>query len=141
MVAVDTSAIVAIGLTEPERQAFLDVLRSASPALISTVSAAEAHGRRGHRAVVFVDDLFALPIFKITAPGAADMGTAYAAFVAFGRAMFSPTLWQRCEICHCRSKGATSPRPIFARQYGLSAGRISDRSSVQATMIASAPSV
>ena len=89
MIAVDTSAIVAIILNEPERPAFLNVLRSAPPALISTVSAVETkmvvYGRRGHRAVLFVDDLFALPIFEITAPSAADMNAAYAAFVAFGK--------------------------------------------------------
>ena len=68
MIAVDTSAVIAIVLNEPERPAFLKVLRSALPALISTVSAVEAKmvvcGRRGHRAVVFIDDLFALPVFE-----------------------------------------------------------------------------
>ncbi|HEY7579802.1 MAG TPA: type II toxin-antitoxin system VapC family toxin [Acetobacteraceae bacterium] len=94
MIAVDTSAIVAIVLNEPERPAFLNVLRSGPPALISTVSAVEAKmvvfGRRGHRAVVFVDDLLALPMFEITAPDAADMNAAYAAFVAFGRGSGHP---------------------------------------------------
>jgi ribonuclease VapC len=94
MIAVDTSAIIAIVLNEPERPAFLEILRSARPALISTVSAVETkmviHGRRGHRAVVFVEDLFALPIFEITAPGAADVDAAYAAFVAFGKGSGHP---------------------------------------------------
>jgi ribonuclease VapC len=89
VIAVDTSAIVAIILNEPERPAFLNILRDASPALISTVSAVETktvvYGRRGDRAVVFVDDLLALPIFAITAPDVADMQAAYAAFVAFGK--------------------------------------------------------
>jgi ribonuclease VapC len=43
------------------------------------------YGRRGPRAVVFVEDLFRLPMFEITPPGAADMDAAYTAFVAFGR--------------------------------------------------------
>jgi ribonuclease VapC len=94
MIAVDTSAIVAIVLNEPERPAFLRVLRHAAPALISTVSAVETkmlvYGRRGHRAVVFVDQLFALPIFQITAPDTSDMDAAYAAFVAFGKGSGHP---------------------------------------------------
>jgi ribonuclease VapC len=89
MIAVDTSAIVAIVLNEPERPGFLRVLRDGAPALISTVSVVETkmviYGRRSDRAVVFMEDLLRLPIFQITPPGEADMHAAYAAFVAFGR--------------------------------------------------------
>jgi uncharacterized protein with PIN domain len=50
MIAVDTSALVAIVFDEAERPAFLQVIR-ASKALISTVSIVEArvvvYGRRG----------------------------------------------------------------------------------------------
>jgi ribonuclease VapC len=77
MIAVDTSAIVAIVLNEPERAGFLKAIQTAAVALISTVSVVETKmvlfGRRGPRAVVFVDDLFRLPMFEITPPGAADM--------------------------------------------------------------------
>ena len=63
-------------------------------ALISTVSVVETkmvlYGRRGPRAVVFVDDLFRLPMFEITPPGAADMDAAFSAFVAFGRGSGHP---------------------------------------------------
>jgi ribonuclease VapC len=94
MIAVDTSAIVAIVLNEPERAAFRNAIQSAAQALISTVSVVEVkmvvYGRRGPRAVVFVDDLFRLPIFEITPPGTADMNAAYAAFVAFGRGSGHP---------------------------------------------------
>jgi uncharacterized protein with PIN domain len=38
MIAVDTAALVAIGLDEPERVALLKVIRDASKALISAVS-------------------------------------------------------------------------------------------------------
>ena len=48
------------------------------------------YGRRGTRAVVFVDDLFRLPIFEITPPDAADMDAAFSAFVAFGRGSGHP---------------------------------------------------
>jgi ribonuclease VapC len=94
MIAVDTSAIVAIALNEPERADFLGAIRSAALALISTVSVVEAkmvlYGRRGPRAVVFVDDLFRLPMFEVTPPGAADMAAAFSAFVAFGRGSGHP---------------------------------------------------
>jgi ribonuclease VapC len=94
MIAVDTSAIIAIILNEPERATFRNALQSAAHALISTVSVVEAkmvvYGRRGPRAVVFVEELFKLPIFEITPPGAADLDAAYSAFVAFGRGSGHP---------------------------------------------------
>ena len=94
MIAVDTSAIVAIVLNEPERAAFRNAIQGASRALISTVSVIEAkmvvYGRRGPRAVVFVEDMFRLPIFEITPPGVADMDAAYAAFVVFGKGSGHP---------------------------------------------------
>ena len=94
MIAVDTSAIVAIALNEPERDVFMTAIRNAAAVLISTVSVLEVkmviHGRRGARAVVFIDDLFRLPLFEITPPGRDDMDAAYAAFVAFGKGSGHP---------------------------------------------------
>jgi len=94
MIAVDTSAIVAIALNEPERDMFRTAIRTAAAALISTVSVLEVkmviHGRRGARAVVFIDDLFRLPMFEITPPGRDDLDAAYAAFVAFGKGSGHP---------------------------------------------------
>ena len=89
MIVVDTSAIVAIALGEPEREDFSRVIQKTDAALISTVSIVEArmvlHGRRGQRAVVLVDDLLRLPMFEKVAPGLAEADAAYAAFVAYGR--------------------------------------------------------
>ena len=94
MIAADTSAIVAIALNEPERDVFMTAIRNAATVLISTVSVLEVkmviHGRRGARAVVFIDDLFRLPMFEITPPGRDDMDVAYAAFVAFGKGSGHP---------------------------------------------------
>ena len=94
MIAVDTSAIVAIILNEPERATFRNAIQRVAKALISTVSVIEikmvVHGRRGARAVVFVDDLLNLPMFEIVPPGLADMDTAYAAFIAFGKGSGHP---------------------------------------------------
>lgn len=89
MIVADTSAIVAIAFAEPERDAFLRTIRQADKTLLSTVSAVEArmvaHGRRGQRAVVLLEDFFRLPAFEIVPPGSSEMAAAYAAFVAFGR--------------------------------------------------------
>jgi ribonuclease VapC len=94
MIAVDTSAIVAIILGEPERARFRRVLRNADKALISTVSAVEArlviHSRRGQRGIVLADGLLRLPVFELAPPGLAEMDAAYAAFVAYGRGSGHP---------------------------------------------------
>ena len=73
MIVVDTSALVAIAFAEPEREAFLQAIKTAGKALVSTVSVVETrmvvHGRRGQRAVILVDDLLRLPMFELVAPG------------------------------------------------------------------------
>jgi ribonuclease VapC len=94
MIAVDTSALVAIVLDEPERASFRFKIADSTRALISTVSAVEAkvvvYGRRGPRAVVLLDDLLRLPMFQIVSPTLPDMDAAYAAFVAFGKGSGHP---------------------------------------------------
>jgi ribonuclease VapC len=94
VIVADTSAIIAIVFAEPEREAFIDVIRRAPRVLVSTVSVVEArmvvHGRRGERAVVLVDDLLRLPMFELIPPGIAEMDAAYAAFVAFGKGSGHP---------------------------------------------------
>jgi ribonuclease VapC len=94
MIAVDTSALVAIVLDEPERVSFRLKIAGSTRALISTVSALEAkmvmYGRRGPRAVVLLDDLLRLPMFQIVSPTLPDMDAAYAAFVAFGKGSGHP---------------------------------------------------
>jgi ribonuclease VapC len=94
MIAVDTSAIVAIVFDEAERPAFRQVIQRATKSLISTVSVVEArlvvHGRRGQRGIVIVDDLLRLAVFEIVPPGRDEMDAAYAAFVAYGRGSGHP---------------------------------------------------
>ena len=94
MIAVDTSALVAIVFDEAERPAFLQVIQRASKALISIVSVVEArvvvYGRRGQRGIVIVDDVLRLPMFEIVPPAAAEMDAAYAAFVAYGKGSGHP---------------------------------------------------
>lgn len=94
MIVVDTSALVAIAFAEPEREALVRVIEESGKALISTVSVVEArmlvYGRRGHRAVVMLDDLLRLPVFDVVPPGAAETDAAYAAFVAYGKGSGHP---------------------------------------------------
>jgi ribonuclease VapC len=94
VIAVDTSAIVAIALGEPERQDFVGIIERSEKALLSTVSAVEArmvvHGRRGQRAVILLNDLLRLPIFELVAPDAFEAEAAYAASVAYGKGSGHP---------------------------------------------------
>ena len=94
MIVVDTSALVAIAFAEPEREAFLQAIKTAGKALVSTVSVVETrmvvHGRRGQRAVILVDDLLRLPMFELVAPGQSEADAAYAAFVAYGKGSGHP---------------------------------------------------
>ena len=94
MIAVDTSAMVAIAFGEVERNKFIKILQQADKAFISTVSVVEArmvvHGRRGQRAVVLLDDILRLPMFEIVPPSEAEMNAAYAAFIAFGKGSGHP---------------------------------------------------
>jgi ribonuclease VapC len=89
LIAVDTSALVAIVFDEAEREAFLSVLAQTDTAWISTVSVLEArrvtYGRRGPRAVVLLDDLLRLPPFVVVAPDRSESDAAYGAFLAFGK--------------------------------------------------------
>jgi ribonuclease VapC len=94
VIAVDTSALVAISLNEPERFSFLTIIRGAPKVLVSTVSVVETKmvlfGRKGVRAVVMFDDLLGLRRFEITPPSVAEMDAAYAAFLAFGKGSGHP---------------------------------------------------
>ncbi len=94
MIVVDTSAIVAIALGEPERNFFLETIQTADKVLISSVSVIETrmvvHGRRGQRGVILVDDLLRLPTFEVVSPSPVETEAAYAAFVAFGKGSGHP---------------------------------------------------
>jgi ribonuclease VapC len=94
MIAVDTSALVAIGLHESERESFQTIILNSAKVLISTVSVVETKmvlfGRRGPRAVVMLDNMLGLRRFEIIPPSPEDMDAAYAAFLAFGRGSGHP---------------------------------------------------
>jgi ribonuclease VapC len=89
MIAIDTSAIVAIIFDEPERLAFSAAIENAAKVFISSVSVVETkmvvHTRWGMRAVILADNLLSLPQFEITSPSVADVEAAVAAFLIYGR--------------------------------------------------------
>lgn len=93
-IAVDTSALMAIVLNEPDGHIFLDRLKRARGASISTVSVIEArmvaYGRLGQRAVVLLDDLLHAPAFENVPPQVKEMEAAWKAFVAFGKGSGHP---------------------------------------------------
>jgi ribonuclease VapC len=94
VIAVDTSALIAIVLNESDHPMFLDRLKSARHAAISTVSVIEArmvvYGRLGQRAVVLLDDLLQVRAFEIVSPGVDEMEAAWKAFIAFGKGSGHP---------------------------------------------------
>jgi ribonuclease VapC len=94
MIVIDTSALIAIAFAEPEREVFLDIVQKHERVLISIPSVVEtrlvAHGRRGQRAVVLLDDLMRLPPFELVAPGLDEASAAYAAFVTYGKGSGHP---------------------------------------------------
>jgi ribonuclease VapC len=89
MIAVDTSAIIAIVFNEPERDELSATILGADKALVSTVSVVEAkmvvHGRRGVRAVIMVDDLLNSESFEITPPALEDLNAAFSAHLVHGK--------------------------------------------------------
>lgn len=94
MIAIDTSALVAIIFDEPERHQFLDVIQRSDRILIATPTLLETRlvvrRRRGERAVVLLDDLLNLPVFEHVPPTTSDITAAYAAFVVFGEGSGHP---------------------------------------------------
>jgi len=89
MIAIDSSALVAIVFGEPERANFRRIIETAAKVFVSSVSVVEAkmvvHSRRGERAVVLLDGLLKLPMFEVVPPNTADIDIAYGAFITFGK--------------------------------------------------------
>ena len=94
MIAIDSSALVAITLDEPDAAIYFSRLRSIPGAIISTVSVVEArmvvHNRTGYRGIVLLDNLLSLPGMEIVAPGLVEMEAAWNAFIAYGKGSGHP---------------------------------------------------
>ena len=89
MIAVDTSALIAITFDEPERDMFMAALKSADTTLISAASVVEAQmvvfRRRGDEGLAILRGVLELPVFEIVPPGPAEIAIAHAAFVKYGK--------------------------------------------------------
>jgi ribonuclease VapC len=94
MMVVDTSALIAIALSEPEHDDLIEILISDPELLISSVSVVEArmvmHARKGQQGTIRLDDLLRLYRFDIRAPGAQEIDLAHHAFVKYGKGSGHP---------------------------------------------------
>jgi ribonuclease VapC len=94
MIAVDTSALLAIVFNEPERETFFKAIREAESAFISAVSVVEArmvtYSRRGQIGLDILDGILDVPTFEIVSPGSKELELAHVAFVAYGKGQGHP---------------------------------------------------
>lgn len=94
MIVVDTSALAAIVLREPDRDRFRSAIFRARKSIVSTVSIVElrmvVYGRKGSRGLVQSDNLLKLSRFEITSPDRREMEAAFAAHLAYGKASGHP---------------------------------------------------
>jgi ribonuclease VapC len=89
VIVVDTSAIIAIQLAEPEREEFLTIIAQAGVSLISSGTLLEARmvlgGRRGQESVFQMNAFLSSKFFQIVPPGSDEMEAAYQAFIVYGK--------------------------------------------------------
>ena len=89
MIAVDTSALLAIVFNEPEREIFFKAIREAESALVSAVSVVEArmvtYSRRGETGLDILDGILDVPTFAIASPAVKEIDIAHQAFVTYGK--------------------------------------------------------
>jgi ribonuclease VapC len=94
MIAVDSSAFIAIIKNEPERDSFLAILKRADRVLVSPATIVEArmvaHRRGGPNLVAELDTLLATVAAEIEPIDDTDLAIAHDAFVAFGRGSGHP---------------------------------------------------
>ena len=89
MIAVDSSALIAIVLDEPEKASFMSQLKQADRVLVSPATIVEArlvaYRRGGDVLVALLDDLIETFGMAIIPPGPDEIAAAHAAFVAYGK--------------------------------------------------------
>jgi ribonuclease VapC len=94
MIAVDTSAVIAIAFNGPERNAFVDYILASKRALLSAPSLVEirivVRSRSNEQAINFIDDFLSMPIFEIVAVDKAMADAATRAHVNFGKGTSHP---------------------------------------------------
>jgi ribonuclease VapC len=94
MIAVDTSALIAICMGEAERDRFMKAMESAEGILVSSATLVEsriiAHNKGRTRLVAKLDQLLKAFDVEIVPPDAEQAAIAHAAFVAYGKGQGHP---------------------------------------------------
>jgi ribonuclease VapC len=94
MIVIDTSALMAILLNEPERGQFLDILDAEDSILISAGTSIEArmvsHGRGGPPLTQKLDEILRDYAIETIPPAAEEIAAAHAAFIAYGKGSGHP---------------------------------------------------
>jgi ribonuclease VapC len=94
MIAVDTSALIAVCLAEPERDQFIDIMDAADRILISAGTLVEARivafNKGKAQLVEELDSLLASFAVEIVSPDAEQADIAHAAFVTYGKGTGHP---------------------------------------------------
>ncbi len=94
MIAVDTSAIIAIAFNEPERSEFLDKILASKSALISAATLVECRivlrARADEQSAYFIEELLRLPPFETVAVDASLAEIASNAYISFGKGSGHP---------------------------------------------------
>jgi len=93
-IVIDTSALAAIVFNEPERDAFMAAILTATSVLICSATILETRlvvqSRKGHEGVLVLNELLNLPLFDCIPPTLADVDAAYAAFIHYGKGRGHP---------------------------------------------------
>ncbi|MEQ1549264.1 MAG: type II toxin-antitoxin system VapC family toxin [Chakrabartia sp.] len=94
MIVVDTSALIAIILNEPERMTFISAIEDAGQAYISTATLIEtrvvAHNRGGEQLVLLLDGVVQTLGLEALPPSLAEVSAAHDAFITYGKGRGHP---------------------------------------------------
>jgi ribonuclease VapC len=94
VIAVDTSAIVAIALNEAERERFMQLIVESKRALISAATLVEARivirSRSSEQASYFIDEFLSSPPFETVNVDSTVADIASRAYVSFGKGSGHP---------------------------------------------------
>lgn len=89
VIAIDTSALMAIVLNEPERERFLACIAPCEQVLVSSATLMEArlvvYGRQKHAGYQLLEQLLSMRTFNIVAQEKEEMDLAYEAFIVYGK--------------------------------------------------------
>ena len=89
VIAIDTSALIAIAQSEPERLPFLQRIARADSALIGASGLLEARlvmcGKRQHSGYLLLERVLEDPKYQVVTQGEDEMDMAYDAFLIYGK--------------------------------------------------------